>query len=265
MRWKLRIDFEKWHGNGNDFVIVNSVENKLKVKKDFIRKASNRNEGVGFDQLIKLCIPTKETHDFFVKFFNADGSEANMCLNGIRCVASYVWRNSFAPQKKISFMTKAGIVECFPSKQSKVSVYIKNPVDISNPHLQRVLTNKSKQPFNLLNIGNNHLCIKMKSISKVDLAKIYKELPKSAKDIEINLSIYKKEKNKISIRTYENGVGETLSCGSASLSVASIFINKAKGPIEVSSFGGKLNFRKYNDGILMAGPTSFIFKGNIDG
>jgi diaminopimelate epimerase len=162
-------------------------------------------------------------------------------------------------------MTKAGIVECFPSKQAKVSVYIKNPVDISNPHLHRVLTNKSKQPFNLLNIGNNHLCIKMQSISKVDLAKIYKELPKSDKDIEINLSIYKKEKNKISIRTYENGVGETLSCGSASLSVASIFINKAKGPIEVSSFGGKLNFRKYNDGILMAGPTSFIFKGNIDG
>ena len=162
-------------------------------------------------------------------------------------------------------MTKAGIVECFQSKQSKVSVYIKNPVDISNPRLHKVLTNKSKQPFNLLNIGNNHLCIKMQSISKVDLAKIYKELPKSAKDIEINLSIYKKEKNKISIRTYENGVGETLSCGSASLSVASIFINKAKGPIEVSSFGGKLNFRKYNDGILMAGPTSFIFKGNIDG
>ena len=111
MRWKLRIDFEKWHGNGNDFVIVNSVENKLKVKKDFIRKASNRNEGVGFDQLIKLCLPTKETHDFFVKFFNADGSEANMCLNGIRCVASYVWRNSFAPQKKISFMFLITIIK----------------------------------------------------------------------------------------------------------------------------------------------------------
>ena len=265
MRWKLRIDFEKWHGNGNDFVIVNSLESKLKVKKDFIRKASNRNKGVGFDQLIKLCLPTKETHDFFVKFFNADGSEANMCLNGIRCAASYVWRNSFAPQKKISFMTKAGIVECIPSGKTKVSVFIKNPVDINKPQLQKALTKKFSNSLSLLNIGNNHLCIKMQSISKVDLAKIYKELPKLAKDIDINLSIYKKEKNKISIRTYENGVGETLSCGSASLSVASIFINKAKGPIEVSSFGGKLNFRKYNDGILMAGPTSFIFKGNING
>ena len=110
MRWKLRIDFEKWHGNGNDFVIVNSVENKLKVKKDFIRKASNRNEGVGFDQLIKLCLPTKETHDFFVKFFNADGSEANMCLNGIRCVASYVWRNSYAIKTHICIRCVASYV-----------------------------------------------------------------------------------------------------------------------------------------------------------
>ena len=162
-------------------------------------------------------------------------------------------------------MTKAGIVECIPSGKTKVSVFIKNPVDINKPQLQKALTKKFSNSFNLLNIGNNHLCIKMESISKVDLANIYKELPKLAKDIDINLSIYKKEKNKINIRTYENGVGETLSCGSASLSVASIFIDNAKTPIEVSSFGGKLNFKKYNNGILMTGPTSFIFKGNIDG
>jgi len=261
----LRIDFEKWHGNGNDFVIVNSIDNKLKIRKNFIRKVSNRNEGVGFDQLIKIDLPTKEDHDFYVKFFNADGSEASMCLNGIRCAAHYVWNNYFSPQKKISFMTKAGIVECIPSGKTKVSVFIKNPVDINKPQLQKALTKKFSNSFKLLNIGNNHLCIKMESISKVDLAKIYKELPKLAKDIEINLSIYKKEKNKINIRTYENGVGETLSCGSASLSVASIFIDNAKTPIEVSSFGGKLNFKKYNSGILMTGPTSFIFKGNIDG
>ncbi len=56
----MRIDFEKWHGNGNDFVIVNSIDNKLKIRKDFVRKVSNRNEGVGFDQLIKIELPTKE-------------------------------------------------------------------------------------------------------------------------------------------------------------------------------------------------------------
>jgi diaminopimelate epimerase len=188
-----------------------------------------------------------------------------MCLNGIRCAAYYVWNNFFAPQKKLSFMTKAGIVECTPYGKTKVSVNIKNPTSIDKPQLKKALTKKFGKSFSLLNIGNNHLCIKMQSISKVDLEKIYKELPKSAKDIEINLSIYKKEKNKISIRTYENGVGETLSCGSASLSVASIYTNKAKSPIEVGSFGGKLNFKKYNSGILMTGPTSFTFKGNIDG
>ena len=103
----MRIDFEKWHGNGNDFVIVNSIDNKLKIRKNFIRKVSNRNEGVGFDQLIKIDLPTKEDHDFYVKFFNADGSEASMCLNGIRCAAHYVWNNYFSPQKKNIFYDKS--------------------------------------------------------------------------------------------------------------------------------------------------------------
>ena len=78
------INFEKWHGNGNDFVIVNSIEQGFKLTKGFIKKIGDRNKGIGFDQLILIGLPTKHDHDFFIRFYNSDGSEADNCLNGIR-------------------------------------------------------------------------------------------------------------------------------------------------------------------------------------
>ena len=80
----MGLNFEKWHGNGNDFIIINSIENELKITRNKIIKISDRNIGIGFDQLIKIDLPTKPNNDFFIRFFNADGSEAGMCLNGIR-------------------------------------------------------------------------------------------------------------------------------------------------------------------------------------
>ena len=77
--------------------------NYYKLSKSKIKILSNRNFGIGFDQVILIGPPTKDSFDFSIRFFNADGGEASMCLNGIRCAASYVWRNNFAPKKSIIF------------------------------------------------------------------------------------------------------------------------------------------------------------------
>ena len=84
------INFVKMHGNGNDFIMVNSLEQDFKPKKALIRNLGDRNLGIGFDQMIHIGLPTKENKDFYIKFYNADGSQASMCLNGIRCAASYI-------------------------------------------------------------------------------------------------------------------------------------------------------------------------------
>ena len=102
----MNITFEKWHGNGNDFVIVNSIDNEIKIKKSFVKKISNRNTGIGFDQLIHICLPTKSDKHFFIRFYNSDGSEAGMCLNGIRCGAKYIWHNSLHPLSPIKIQNK---------------------------------------------------------------------------------------------------------------------------------------------------------------
>jgi len=257
------INFEKWHANGNDFVIINSIEQSIKLKKSFIKKISDRNKGLGFDQLIVVGLPTKYEHDFFVRFYNSDSSEASMCLNGIRCASSYVWKNSLAPMKKIFFKTKHVDIKCFPENNKHVSVIIKKPKNILNIQLKKKLGNVLKHDFFLLNIGNNHLGINMDSIEKFDLEGLYEELKKLIQKLEINLSIFSIKDNLINIRTFENGVGETLSCGSASLCAASyILSNKYK--IIVSSIGGELKFENHRNGILMSGPTNFTYKGNIN-
>lgn len=256
------INFEKWHGNGNDFVIINSIEESIKLKKSFIKRIADRNMGVGFDQLIHIGLPTKGNHDFFVKFYNADGSEAGMCLNGIRCASSYVWKKSLAPKREINLRTKHMNIKCSPKGDSQVSALIRRPCKIDNQLLDKKLKKIISDDIFLSNIGNNHLGIKMQSVEKVDLNMLYKKLEKLIKSLDINLSIFTKKDKFIQIRTYENGVGETLSCGSAALCVASYFINDKA--IKIKSFGGQLRFENHQDGILMSGPTNFIYKGNID-
>ena len=258
------INFEKRHGNGNDFVIINSIEQNIKLKKSFITKISNRNKGIGFDQLISIGLPTKHDHDFFVRFYNSDGSEAGMCLNGIRCASSYIWKNSLAPLKEITFKTKYVDIKCSSQGSKNVSVLIKRPSEIKNIIIKKKLDAILESDFFLLNVGNNHLGISMNSIEKVDLNELYYKLIKLIKSLEINLSIFSISDKFVKIRTFENGVGETLSCGSASLCVATHVMCK-ENKVNVSSIGGKLKFRNHRDGILMSGPSNFIYKGNIDG
>ena len=264
MRLTSVVNFEKWHGNGNDFVIINSIDKKIRITKTFIKKTANRNKGIGFDQLIFVTLPTKESHDFFIRFFNSDGSEAGMCLNGIRCAARYIWNNSFAPLNNICIKTKTKVLTCSPVGKSSVNVEIIFPEKINHPNLERKISKKISKNFFLLNTGNNHLFIKFNSIEKIDLNGIYSELSNDIQKHEMNLSIFKKTKNVIDLRTYENGVGETLSCGSASLCVASNFLSKKDDLITVKTFGGEIIFKKIKDAILMKGPATFIYKGNIN-
>lgn len=284
------INFEKWHSNGNDFAIINSIENKIKLNKIFIRKTADRNKGIGFDQLIHIGLPTKHDYDFFISFYNSDGSEAGMCLNGIRCAASYIWNNKLAPISNILVQTINRKLECAPKQKNKVSVLIGPPQQISdedeayiNYISEKLFKNsfvnieREYNPFRnifLSNVGNNHLCIEFGSIEKIDLYSIYKQIYQIARGMDLNVSIYCKSSEGIRIRTYENGIGETLSCGSASLCVAARFTGETglpgrsrylnDGRAKIISKGGELTFRRVEGGILSTGPTNFIYKGNVN-
>lgn len=256
------INFAKMHGNGNDFVMVNSLEKEFNPKKSLIKKLGDRNLGIGFDQMIHIGAPSKDNRDFTVKFYNADGGRANMCLNGVRCAATYVWDNKFAPKRTLIFQTKKIDIECRPLKEG-VEVSLKNPKYFISQGLERKLSKIIKTSFKLIDSGNLHLCIQKKSIDQFDLNGLYKKLETLLRPLGINLSIYSKDKGSYNIRTYENGAGETLSCGSASFSVAYLCLIDEIKKTTIKSSGGSIKFIKLDDRILMSGPTKFVYSGSF--
>ena len=258
------ISFDKMHGNGNDFIILNSIEKDFAPSKVFIKKNSDRKFGIGFDQLILVKLPNKEDSDFFIKFYNADGGEADMCLNGIRCAVSYIWKHRFAPKGPLVLETNKKTVICKPSGKN-IQASFQMPLEVSNDKLHSSIKKHLKdEKFFIVDAGNKHLCIKKRNIKKEDLNLLYSKLEKIIKPHKINLSIFKQSKEHVEIRTYENGVGETLSCGSASASVSSLCLGGKINKITVVSSGGAIKFAKSNHGILMIGPSAHIFSGVID-
>ena len=130
------ISFDKMHGNGNDFIVMNSIEQEFSPNKRLIKKLSDRNLGIGFDQLILVDLPKKPDSDFFIRFYNADGGQANLCLNGIRCAATYIWNKNLAPLGVLNFQTKKRHVLCEPNKNN-VKVTINRPKTFKNEKLKK--------------------------------------------------------------------------------------------------------------------------------
>ena len=258
------IKYQKMHGNGNDFLMINSLETGFQPKKSFIKKYGERKLGIGFDQLILISPPKNENHSFDIAFYNADGGQADMCLNGIRCAARYVWEEKFHPKTVLNLNTKKGVLRC-ESHNKNIKVLFDEPLELKKLDIKKAIKKICKDSFTFVNAGNLHLCIKKESIQKFDLENLYFSLETLIKPHNVNLSIYNKlDSNNFEIRTYENGVGETLSCGSASASVAMLALKNKNNFVTISSKGGKLKFKKVNEQMIMIGPAKNVCSGIIN-
>ena len=262
------LKFHKYHGNGNDFIIINKNKSDIKITKSFVAKAADRNNGIGFDQLIVVS-KSNNKPDFKIDFYNADGSMADMCLNGIRCAAEYIWSNKLSKKKILNLVVKSKSILCEKHEKHKglIECVLDLPRTYDNVKLEKQLAKYLKpEVYSLIEVGNLHLCINKRGIKTLDLGQLYEQLRKIIKPYKINLSVYKKSSNNnVEIRTYENGAGETLSCGSASASVAFLNTKELNKPINILSKGGKLEFNVKENTITMSGPATFVFSGEISG
>tara|TARA_B100000287_G_scaffold414532_1_gene447194 strand:+ start:1829 stop:2614 length:786 start_codon:yes stop_codon:yes gene_type:complete len=255
------IKFKKMHGNGNDFIVMENLTKANSLTKSQIVKMGDRKKGLGFDQLITINPPIKSNHDFYVKFYNADGSEADMCMNGVRSVGAFVWDAALAPKKSLLLGTKSKPVLIKPTKTNKVKVLIDYPVQMIIPNNEAKLLHKyGIKKYNFIDAGNRHLIIKTKQVFSYKLDELSSNLRKKGFFKDINISLFNKHEQVIELRTNEAGAGETLSCGSAAAATASFNI-KNKFPLRIISAGGELSIRKINDKLEMIGPAEFICEG----
>ncbi len=263
------IFFTKMHGIGNDYVYVNCFENSIKNPELFAKFVSNRNFGIGSDGVI--LIDKSDKCDLKMRIFNYDGTEAEMCGNGIRCVGKYAYEKGLVKKEVMTIETLAGIkilkLNIKNGYVIDVTVNMGEPVISSNIKLK--IGNKI---FNLYNVsmGNPHSIVFVNNVDSFDVNKYGKAISKNnifpnRTNVEFVEVV---DKNTLKVRVYERGAGETLACGTGACAslVASNengFVNKK---IDVILKGGvlKIEWNKNENNVYMTGPATTVYEGSID-
>src|SRR5213596_257108 len=263
--------FTKMNGAGNDFILFDNRTADIDFERNQIAQLCDRHRGIGADGILLLENPTNRA-DFRMRYFNADGGEAEMCGNGARCFARFA--DKVGGQKgRISFETPAGVISA-ELKDDLVILRMTEPTDLRlNLDLSMAAENKT---VHFINSGVPHVVIPVAKIDDADVrhegAAIRYHKMFSPNGTNVNF-IEKRGPNKIAVRTYERGVeDETLACGTGIVAGALIFAAtaNANGPISVIARGGdelQVGFEKianqFRD-VTLTGPAEFVFEGAIE-
>lgn len=277
------LQFTKMHGLGNDYVYMDAINQKIENRSELAKFVSDRHFGIGSDGLILIC--PSEKADFRMQMFNQDGSEAEMCGNGIRCVGKFVYDKGLTKKETITVETLAGIKTLvMTAKNGKIETA---RVDMGEPILEPekipVISNENPVKnlklevenkdftFTCVSMGNPHAVTFIKEdVNKFDICKygakleVNKAFPKKANIEFINVI----DDKTLNMRVWERGAGETLACGTGAcaVTVSAILNGYTKRAITVHLLGGdlKIEWNKNDNHVYMTGPATTVFEGKID-
>lgn len=276
------INFTKMQGTGNDFVLIDCLREKgfsnIYDKAGLCKKICDRRFGIGADQVL-LLLPSDKA-DFAMDIYNADGSQVEMCGNGIRCLAKYIWDKDISTKETLQIETLAGIIK--PKRQGDmVCVDMGKPIfepdkipvslDVKAPIIDYPLTILDKEfRINCLSMGNPHAVIYLdEGLYNFDISKYgplienHQIFPKRINVEFVSLI----NRDKIKMRVWERGSGETLACGTGACAsaVASMVKGLTNNKTEVELLGGNLLIQWLEgESVLMTGPAKEVFQGRIN-
>lgn len=274
----MLIKFSKMHGLGNDFVVIDAINQPVTLSAEQIRKLADRHYGVGFDQLL-MVQTAKGKADFRYVIYNADGSEVSQCGNGARCFALFVKQKGLTDKPTIRVETGAGELILNIDKNNDVTV------DMGQPQLlpanipmamqqqktsYQVTAVGERIEFSALSMGNPHAVIQVDDIQAAPVKLIGKAMESHEVFPErANIGFSQiTSPSSLALRVYERGAAETLACGSGACAavVAGIQLGKLKSPVTVTLLGGELVIDWQGNGhsVMMSGPATFVFDGMID-
>ena len=275
------IKFTKMQGLGNDYVYIDAINQNIENVSSLAKFISNRHFGIGSDGLILIC--KSSIADFKMRMFNSDGSEAEMCGNGIRCVGKFVYDKGLTQKTTLTIETLAGIKTLkLNTKEGKVETV---KVDMGEPILEPekipvlfkqtpvknlLLKADDKQfKFTCVSMGNPHAITEVENTEEFDVEKYGKilEVDKVFPNKTNVEFIQILDKEHIKMRVWERGAGETLACGTGACAtvVASYLNEKTNRKVEVELLGGKLyiEWNEKNNHVYMTGPAVTVFEGSM--
>ena len=264
------IEFWKMEGAGNDFILLDNRDEIIKKRAELAQKLCQRKKGIGADGLI--LIERAKQADFFIRIFNPDGSEAEMCGNGARCAARFAYLKGIAGEE-CTFQTLAGPIKA-KIKENKVKIKMSDPFDFKKEVKLRIDTREYKGYF--INTGVPHFILFYESIDKVKIKETGFKI-RSHKYFHpdgTNVDFVEIKDDGILIRTYERGVeDETLACGTGAVASAIIshLIYNLPPPVKVKMKGGSVNvWFESNKGsrisnVFLEGEANITYKGYLNG
>ena len=261
------MDFAKGHGTGNDFVILPDPDGRLTLTSALVATLCDRRFGIGGDGVLRVV---RDGGDWFMDYWNADGSLAEMCGNGVRVYARYLVDSGLAAPGRIRVRTRAGMVVAVVEPGADIAV------DMGLPKVYGESTaTVSGRPFRgaAVDVGNPHLVCPVDSLSTLDLS-----VPPGYDAVffpaGVNVEFLTPRSTvdgadlHVAMRVYERGSGETLSCGSGAVAVAAVALRDAgmeTGAVAVDVPGGRLTVTFDGHTCWLAGPAVIVASGVLTG
>lgn len=273
--------FTKMEGLGNDYIYVNCFQETVEHPEEIAVRYSDRHFGIGSDGLILIC--PSDIADFRMVMYNADGSQAEMCGNGIRCVGKYVYDYGLTRKTDISVETLAGIkylnLLVTDGTVEQVTVDMgapildaeQIPVTFSKTQVinEPILVNQTEYHMTCVSMGNPHAVVFVDGVKDIPLEKLgplfenHQLFPKRINTEFVEII----NDSEVNMRVWERGAGETLACGTGACAstVACIVNQKTKDEIVLHLLGGdlKVKWDRAVNKVYMTGPARVVFDGEI--
>ena len=264
----MELKFVKMSGAGNDFVVADNRDGRFRAEPSFVARICDRRFGVGADGL--LLVEPSKTADFFMRYYNADGSEAEMCGNGARCIARFFSDRCGTAQRNLKFETRAGLVEATVNGD-RVRVKLSDPHDLRLR--QTIRLTGGPREYHFINTGVPHAVFFSDDVDGVSVQNVGAEVrhhqdfaPRGTNVDWVQLLGH----NSIRVRTYERGVeAETLACGTGVVAAGIVahVVHGTSLPVLVTVQSGRVlevSFARadgrFHD-VTLAGPAEYSFEG----
>ena len=275
----MTLKFSKMHGLGNDFVVIDAINQQLNLNSEQIKFLADRRFGIGCDQLLLVERTTQPNVDFRYRIFNADGGEVAQCGNGARCFARFVHDKQLTDKQSIAVETNSGVIHL--SLQTNGDVTVDMGLPIFEPEKIPFLIDQQADSYDLplsndrhinistLSMGNPHAVILVNDINTADVASLGATIENHPQFPQrVNVSFMEVvSPTQIKLRVFERGAGETLACGTGACAAVVVGIQRGllTREVTVSLAGGELLIAWFDQhsSVWMTGAATQVFDGEI--
>jgi len=276
----MELQFTKMHGTGNDFVVIDAVSQPVSLTPDQLRRLADRHLGVGCDQVLMIERPSQAGADFRYRIFNADGGEVEQCGNGARCFARFVHDRGLTTKDDIRVQTLGGAVGLCILPDGRVTVDMGVPrfdpavvpfqAPAAAPTYELQTRDHGPVRLSVLSMGNPHAVLVVDDVASAPVAALGTEIgghPRFPQGVNVGF-MQVVDRDRIKLRVWERGAGETLACGSGACAAAVTGrrLDRLDEQVAVELPGGTVTIQWEGDDrpVRLTGPVAYVFEGRIE-